>query len=90
MNTTATTKLTIGSFVNWAEPKSNVKASDDYCTQCGKKMGKNGFYVHVSTSGTILPLDFDSENYAVSQGCWSVGSECAKAFDKNVLGKVGA
>lgn len=86
---TTTTKLTIGSYINWAEPKSNVKASDDYCVQCGKKMGKNGFYVHVSISGAILPLDYDSEN-PDSQGCWNVGSECAKAFDSKVLGKVGA
>lgn len=82
-----TTKLTIGSPIGFAEPKSNVKHGDDFCIVCGKKMGKNGFYVHLSIEATILPLDFDSENYDVSQGCWNVGSECAKQFDSSVLGK---
>lgn len=84
-----TAKLTIGSYVGFAEPKSNVKAEDDFCTVCGKKMGKNGFYVHLSIDATILPLDFDSENYEVSQGCWNVGSECAKRFDSSVIAKAG-
>ena len=72
-------KFTLGSYVGWAEPKSNVKASDDYCVVCGKKMGKNGYYVHLSIEGTILPLDYEGSQ---SQGCWNVGSECAKKFDQ--------
>lgn len=84
---TTTTKLTIGSQVGFAEPKSNVKPEDDYCIVCGKKMGKNGFYVHLSIDATILSFDYEGSQ---SQGCWNVGSECAKAFDASVLRKVGA
>lgn len=81
------TKLTVGDNAPcWAEPKSNVKHGDDFCTVCGKKMGKNGFYLHLSIEGTILPLNYTGEE-SYSQGCWSVGSECAKQFDASVLGK---
>ena len=59
--------------------------NDDACTECGRKVGKNPLYVHVSTSGKILPLDLDSKD---SQGCWPVGSECAKAFDPKVLTRI--
>lgn len=87
MNTIA--KLTIGDNAPcWATPKSNVNVGyDDYCTVCGRKMGKNGFYLHLSIEGTILSLDYQGDD-SYSQGCWSVGSECAKQFDPSVLGKV--
>jgi hypothetical protein len=81
---TTATKLTAGDYVGFAEPKANVKVGDDYCNICGRKMGKNGFYINVGISGQILPLDVT--DYNISQGCWSVGSECAKKFDSKILG----
>ena len=89
MTTATKTKLTIGSYVGWAEPKSNVGANDEYCIVCGKKMGKNGFYVHLSIDGTILDSTKSSEEYgSKSQGYWGVGSECAKKFDSAFLVKM--
>lgn len=80
-------KLTIGDYIGWADPKPNVGANDDYCIQCGRKLGKNAYRVHVSIAGAILPLDFPAE-HPESQGAWGVGSECAKTFDPKVLHKV--
>jgi hypothetical protein len=75
-------KLSVGSLVNWAEPKDNVGWEDNYCIQCGRKTGKHAFAVHLSNGGTILlPNTEDSS----SQGYWFVGSECAKKFDSAVL-----
>lgn len=85
-----TTKLTIESYVGWAEPKANVDASDDYCVVCGKKMGKNGFMIHLSIDGTLLDPTKSSEEFnGESQGYWNVGSECAKRFDSSVITKAG-
>jgi hypothetical protein len=82
-------KLTIGDAVNWAEPKDNVGASEDYCIQCGRKTStkRTLLMVHVSISGTILPPYVLPENNPDSQGYWPVGSECAKAFNSEVLAK---
>ena len=78
--------LTVNDPVNWAEPKDNVGIEDNYCIQCGRKTGKTARWVQVSTSGRILAADYeDKEGEQESQGFWSVGSECAKQFDPNVL-----
>jgi hypothetical protein len=81
-------KLTIGDPINWAEPKANVGASEDYCIQCGRKTStkRTLLMVHVSISGTILP-PYGGEENPESQGFWPVGSECAKAFSSDVLAK---
>lgn len=80
-------KLSTGDFINWAEPKSNVRdAVDSYCVQCGRKVGKVAYYVEVSTSGRIMKDSKDAFGDS-SQGCWAVGSECAKEFDPAVLFK---
>jgi hypothetical protein len=76
--------LTIGDAINWVEPKSNVGASDDYCVQCGRKLGKKPYFVEVSIAGRIM-LDGKGIDNDPSQGCWGVGSECAKNFDPKVL-----
>ena len=72
-------KLTYGDYINWAEPKQPGNHSS--CVQCGRKVGKKSYMVHVSTSGTIIHLASE----ASSQGFWPVGSECAKAFSPDVL-----
>jgi hypothetical protein len=74
---------TTGDYIEHATPKDNVKVGDDYCTVCGRKMGKNGFFVHLGFGAQILPVNFEGD----SQGFWPIGSECAKLFESIVLTK---
>ena len=71
--------MTVGSYVGWAKPELEKS-----CVVCGKIVGENSKFVHLSIDGTVLALDFDYGN-SISQGCWEVGSECAKKFDQAVL-----
>jgi hypothetical protein len=59
--------------------------NDDACCECGRKVGKNPFYVHLTIGAEILPIESDSKE---SQGFWAVGSECAKQFDPAVLTRI--
>lgn len=89
-NASETSKIGAGGFVNFAEPKDNVGRGEDACVQCGRKVGKNGFWVEIIKGGEIRAQDgtkYDTENDAGYMGCWAVGSECAKMFEKNVLFK---
>jgi hypothetical protein len=87
-------------FANiWSHPKGARGGKEfqegEQCEYCGKKTGegKNTRYVHILTSGLILPngLDGDKINELScitdkqdqSQGCFALGSECAK----KLLGK---
>ena len=72
--------LTVSDFINWVAPKQSGEHNS--CVQCGRKVGKNSFWVHVSNAGEILPANVESVD---SQGYWAVGSECAKKFDAAVL-----
>ena len=71
-------KLSVGSDLGWASNDANV------CVLCGKKVGKNSWYVQQSIDGEILAVDYEGEE---SQGFWEIGSECAKKFDSKVLVK---
>ena len=71
-------KLTYGDYVNWVEPKDPEVPS---CVQCGRKVGKNSYLVHLDTKGAIA----HPAGEAASQGYWPVGRECAKAFAHDVL-----
>jgi hypothetical protein len=64
----------------------NEKASDSlkYCYECGRKLGKSSYYFEVSTGWMLLVIGSDPDN---SQGCFPVGSECAKKFAPEVLRK---
>lgn len=77
--------LSFGDFINWVEPNGNYGMN--YCVQCGRKVGKNAYQVHVSTSGSLLHPNSDADGGIVSQGFWHVGRECAKQFDPAVLVK---
>jgi hypothetical protein len=55
---------------------------DNACCECGRKVGKNPKWIHLTTGATILPVDSDSKD---SQGCWPVGAKCAESFDPKVL-----
>ena len=83
-----TTKLSAGDSVNFAEPKDNVGRNDDACVQCGRKVGKNGWWVEIINGGEIRLQDGTEAVYDGGyMGCWAVGSECAKSFDSQVLFK---
>ena len=67
----------------WNGPLKGTTASDtDRCEYCGKKLGKNPLYVHVTYMGTCVPNTVTKKDLAEygedSQGCWGIGSECAK------------
>jgi hypothetical protein len=85
-----TEKLTAGDSLNFADPKDNVGRDDIACVQCGRKVGKNAWWVEVINGGDIRLQDgteHDIANDRGYMGCWAVGSECAKTFDPRVLFK---
>lgn len=64
----------------------NEKAKNDWgnfnenqCCLCGRKVGENPTFVHYLTNGNVTNIQEDVEN---SQGCFPVGSECAKKVEK--------
>ena len=63
---------------------SNSKAigDDSLCMVCGRKLGANPFYFEVNTSWEVITPNDSNED---SQGCFPVGSECAKKFAPNLL-----
>lgn len=71
--------LSFGDYVNGL--------NDNACAQCGRKVGKNSYWVHLSIAGAILHPASDADKGTISQGFWQVGSECAKKFDPAVLVK---
>lgn len=79
-------ELTIGDYLNWAEPKGKA-SEENACIQCGRKTKTQAIQlmVHASTNGTILPPN--ETEHPDSQGYWPVGSDCAKAFDPEALAK---
>lgn len=87
-----TNKITAGRGVNFAEPKSNVGPNDDYCVQCGRKVGADAWYVECINGGNEIRIqtgvpyelcsDYDPASY---MGFWAVGNECAKNFGPNLL-----
>lgn len=86
-----TTKIQAGEGLNFAEPKSNVGLDDNYCVQCGRKVGADAWYVEVINGGDIRLQDGSEAdmNDAGYMGCYPVGNECAKQFAPNLLIKMG-
>lgn len=67
----------------WSNP--NRPDSNDIqngCEYCGRPHGNNPIMVHINTDGTILPNSITEEDLDLvgmeSQGCWALGSNCAK------------
>jgi hypothetical protein len=71
--------ISFGDFVNGL--------NDNACCQCGRKVGKNSWLVHLSIAGAVLHPASDGDGGTISQGFWPVGSECAKKFDPSTLVK---
>lgn len=72
--------ITFGDYVNGL--------NDDACCQCGRKVGQNSWWVHLSIAGAVLDPNSPVEGDPQSQGFWSVGSECAKKFNRKALVKI--
>lgn len=75
----------------WSNPKrpSSEDMQDNCCEYCGKKHGASPLFVHINTSGTILPNTVSEEDLEIvgmqSQGCFALGSTCAKKlFGKKI------
>jgi len=76
---TTTTKLTEGAHIGWFN-----SGAMNSCNMCGRKLGKNPYFVHLSIDGTLLPIGAEDSE---SQGYWEIGSECAKKIEPNLLSK---
>lgn len=59
---------------NWGDFDENQ------CCLCGKQVGENATFVHYFTNGNITNANDDEVDN--SQGCFPVGSECAKKIKK--------
>jgi hypothetical protein len=86
----ATAKIQAGESPNFVEPKSNVGATEDYCVQCGRKVGANPWFVEVIDGGSIRLQDGTEADMtdAGYMGCYAIGNECAKSFAPNLLFKM--
>jgi hypothetical protein len=84
------TKIQAGDQPNFAEPKANVGATENYCVQCGRKVGANAWYVEVIDGGYIRLQDGTEANVSDAgyMGCYAIGNECAKSFAPNLLIKM--
>lgn len=62
---------------------SSTKPYADQCFLCGRpltaKAVENGSYIHLTTSGFLVERDYEGDD---SQGCFPVGSECAKRIPR--------
>lgn len=67
---------------------SNRKALDsyeDFCTECGRKLGANPLYFEVNTGWEVIVPGSDEAN---SQGCFPIGQTCADKFAPGLLIKL--
>ena len=62
----------------WSNPnkKEIIYNDEEKCEYCGKKLGNNRLFVHITTDGVCLPNSINIIDQ--SQGCFPIGSECAK------------
>jgi hypothetical protein len=83
-------KIQAGDQPNFVEPKANVGATENYCVQCGRKVGANAWYVEVIDGGFIRLQDGTEADMtdAGYMGCYAIGNECAKLFAPNLLFKM--
>lgn len=68
-------------FNIWNNPIRPEDVQTGKCEYCGRSLGKNPLYVHVTFMGTCIPFDItetEIETVEQSQGCFAIGSGCAK------------
>lgn len=70
--------------VRSAKYHDNIERYGDHshtCFICGKSTAQRSF-VHLTTDGFLIPAEFDADDLheydMESQGCFPIGSECAK------------
>ena len=60
----------------------DLVTNTDECEYCGKKLGKNPLYVHVTIEGICVPNGITEKELELigllSQGCFPIGNCCAK------------
>jgi len=81
---TKTYEYTAGSQMFWSEKLDNVRATEEHCTLCARKLGKNFLMVEVHNGGDLVAKGFAVEDSGY-MGAWPVGSECAKKFSPELL-----
>ena len=82
--------MTTFKYTAGSQAPNNRKALDSMtplCTECGRILGKNPLYFEVNTDWDVIVPKSDEKN---SQGCFPIGSECAKKFEPSLLIKMEA
>jgi len=73
----------------WSNPKRRSQTQSNDCEYCGKKAGKNPLYVHIMTSGIIVPTKIKEKHIdkigQQSQGCFPIHDECAKSIFGDIV-----
>jgi len=65
--------------------KKAANSFEEFCFACGRKLGKNLSYFEVTNDWKLV---IPNTSHFNSQGCFPVGSECAKKFGANLLIKL--
>lgn len=71
---------TIGSVAPLNEKASN--AYGDYCFECGRKLGKKFYLMHVNIHWQIVARNYEGND---SQGCFPIGSTCKNKFASDAI-----
>jgi len=71
----------------FAEPKNPDAVNS--CVECGRACGDNPWFIEVIEGGLVAENPGKNDvTHPGYMGCWPVGNECAKKFDKGVLFKI--
>jgi hypothetical protein len=67
---------------------ANAWGDPDYCQVCGRKVGRNPYWLHVVDGGASAIKPEDNHHYygdSGDMGHFPIGSECAKRFPSEYL-----
>jgi hypothetical protein len=74
--------ILIHNFNIWSNPKRKSGRQSEDCEYCGKKAARPALYVHIMTSGLIVPNTIAEKHIEKigqqSQGCFPIHDKCAK------------
>jgi hypothetical protein len=86
IKTTQSAKFSHGSEVTGAWSKS-LESGYETCVICDRPVGSRVKFVHFVEGGAVVYANgaTDAIDAAGDMGFWSVGSECAKQFERGVL-----
>jgi len=83
----STYELNAGDAMSWHD-KVFTDTSVDRCSVCGRKVSGNELFVEVHDGGNLVEFGKGDVHSAGYMGCWAVGTECAKKFSPELLGKI--